>query len=65
MTTLGRIALALILLVLSPESRAPGEGAPRVPGRDPKKLQVLILTGYNMHDWRRITEALRSTLEKE
>lgn len=33
------------------------------PGRDPKKLQVLILTGYNMHDWRKITESLRSTLE--
>src|SRR5262249_19590150 len=24
---------------------------------------VLILTGYNMHDWRKITESLRSTLE--
>ena len=34
-----------------------------MPGRDAKKLQVLILTGYNMHDWRTITEALRSTLE--
>ena len=37
--------------------------APEVAGRDAKKLQVLILTGYNMHDWRKITEALRSTLE--
>ena len=26
--------------------------ARQVPGRNPKKLQVLILTGYNMHDWR-------------
>jgi hypothetical protein len=34
-----------------------------VPGRDAKKLQVLILTGYNLHDWRAITESLRSTLE--
>ncbi len=33
------------------------------PGRDSKKLQVLILTGYNMHDWRKITESLRATLE--
>jgi hypothetical protein len=62
----------VVLLVASSgaEDRAPGREpagsqapAPRVPGRDPRKLQVLILTGYNMHDWRPVTEALRSTLE--
>ena len=40
-----------------------GADAP-VPGRDPQKLQVLILTGYNMHDWRTITTALREMLER-
>src|SRR4051812_43834754 len=34
-----------------------------VPGRDANKLQVLILTGYNMHDWRTMTSALRQELE--
>lgn len=38
--------------------------AERVPGRDPKKLQVLILTGYNMHDWRNISRALAEMLER-
>lgn len=65
------ISLAFVLVVsCSAQQRAPGHGLAdspaspsHVPGRDPKKLQVLILTGYNMHDWRRITEALRSTLE--
>ena len=32
--------------------------AERVPGRDPKKLRVLILTGYNMHAWRDISRSL-------
>ena len=53
-------SMSLILLLVASSSQAP---SPEVPGRDPKKLQVLILTGYNMHDWRTITEALRSTLE--
>ena len=62
----------VVFLVVSfdAEVRAPGRASAgsqvpprRVPGRDPKKLQVLILTGYNMHEWRPITEALRSTLE--
>lgn len=51
--------LAALVLALVP----PASSGPPVPGRDPKKLQVLILTGYNMHDWRKITESLRSTLE--
>ena len=51
---------ALQRAVESRPSPAPAAGAP---GRDPKKLQVLILTGYNMHDWRPITEPLRSMLE--
>lgn len=55
-----RLSLAIpLLLALAVPSRAE---AP-VPGRDAKKLQVLILTGYNMHDWRKITESLRTTLE--
>jgi len=35
-----------------------------IPGRDPQKTQVLILTGYNMHDWRTITASLRDLLER-
>src|SRR5262245_34914009 len=65
---------AVLFLVVSPDSEVPAPlsnqapaqpraSAPGAPGRDPKKLQVLILTGYNMHDWRPITEALRSMLE--
>jgi len=63
------VALALLAFVLlqapardpiRPDANA---SAPNAPGHDPKKLQVLILTGYNMHDWHSITEALRSTLE--
>jgi type 1 glutamine amidotransferase len=53
-------SMSLIVLLAASSSRAPSPG---VPGRDPKKLQVLILTGYNMHDWRAVTEELRSTLE--
>src|SRR5262245_1122142 len=52
--------MSLFLLVVISLSLAP---SPVVPGRDPKCLHVLILTGYNMHAWRAITEALRSTLE--
>jgi type 1 glutamine amidotransferase len=65
---------AVLLLIVAPdaevaarqravESGPPPASALGAPGRDPKKLQVLILTGYNMHDWRPITEALRSMLE--
>ncbi|WP_020467307.1 ThuA domain-containing protein [Singulisphaera acidiphila] len=50
---------AFLLTTLSGPTRAQAPS----PGRDPKKLQVLILTGYNMHDWRKITESLRATLE--
>ncbi len=35
-----------------------------IPGRDSGKLQVLILTGYNMHDWRKMTAELRDILER-
>jgi hypothetical protein len=41
--------MSLILLLVASSSQAP---SPEVPGRDPKKLQVLILAGYNIHDWR-------------
>ena len=53
------LLLMSCLLTLAASSRS----AAPAPGRDPKKLQVLILTGYNMHDWRKITESLRATLE--
>jgi hypothetical protein len=53
-------SMSLILLLASSSSRAP---SPEVPGRVPRKLQVFIVSGDNMHDWRAITEALRSTLE--
>ena len=60
MKKLSSMSLVMLLVVASDaEVRAPGRAsagsqapARRVPGRDPKKLQVLILTGYNMHDWR-------------
>src|SRR5262249_3428006 len=55
-----RASLSMVLVLAAASPQAP---APQVPGRDPKKLQVLILTGYNMHDWRAVTEILRSTLE--
>jgi uncharacterized protein len=58
------MSVVLLLVVASVVSAGSQARAPGVPGRDPKKLQVLILTGYNMHDWRRITEALRATLEE-
>src|SRR5262245_7087423 len=54
-------SMSVVLVLTVFPTRGP---APEVPGRDAKKLQVLILTGYNMHDWRAITEALRSTLEQ-
>jgi type 1 glutamine amidotransferase len=51
------------LIVLYQASFILGE-RPSVPGRDPQKLQALILTGYNMHDWRNISLALAEMLEK-
>lgn len=39
---------------------------PNVPGHDPSRIQVLLLTGYNstpMHQWRFIDPVLRSILE--
>src|SRR4051812_4422997 len=69
------VSSAILLLVIFSrgETRVPGgqpdrsavpsDSESRRPGRDPTKVQVLILTGYNMHDWRPITEALRATLE--
>jgi hypothetical protein len=41
--------------------------ADRIPGRDPSKLQVLVLTGYNStpnHDWRAYVPELRRILER-
>lgn len=55
--------LAMLLATLVLTFTLAGPARAQTPGRDPKKLQVLILTGYNMHDWRRITESLRGTLE--
>jgi type 1 glutamine amidotransferase len=56
------VAAVSVVLVHTPD-RTEAQARSAVPGRDPKKLQVLILTGYNMHDWHPITEALRSILE--
>jgi hypothetical protein len=53
-------SMSLVWLLVASASRAP---APDGPGRDPNKLQVLILTGYNMPGWRAIAGALRSTPE--
>lgn len=51
------IGLSLLLTSL------PLCGQTAIPGHDPKKIQVLILTGYNMHDWRTVTNSLRGILE--
>jgi type 1 glutamine amidotransferase len=37
---------------------------PAVPGREAGKIQVLILTGYNMHPWRHTTAGLIDILER-
>lgn len=47
----------LLTVAVAAQERTP------VPGHDPKKIQVLVLTGYNMHDWRTITSLLRGILE--
>lgn len=53
-------ALAAVLLILL----APGVAAAQPsPPPDPSKIQVLILTGQNVHDWRGTTPILKETLE--
>lgn len=53
-----RLFVALLLAAVSM-----GAGQP-IPGHQAGKVQVLILTGYNMHDWRTMTTALREMLER-
>ncbi len=52
------VALALFL------SRCVFAGPPEIPGRTPGKIQALILTGYNMHEWRVISLALAERLDR-
>lgn len=63
MSPAAKALVAVALFLASPGPAGPDDAPKPVPGRDPKKLQVLILTGYDMHDWRAIPDALRSTLE--
>jgi len=53
------------LLFLTPllVASVAGGAEVKVPGRKPDKLQALILTGYNMHNWRESSETLRRLLE--
>lgn len=58
MSLVGSVIAGAALLL----SSAPAE----VPGRDPARLQVLLLTGYNstkMHNWRSNSVAIRRILE--
>lgn len=55
--------MRLLCLLLLVEGTALMGADVKVPGRSPDKIQALILTGYNMHDWRKITPGLRELLE--
>jgi uncharacterized protein len=54
-----RVGLVLVLLL---GTVAPAQDT--VPGRDSKKLQALILTGYTMHDWKTMSRALVEILQR-
>jgi hypothetical protein len=51
------IALALPLIVATTVSAQPS------PPPDPNKIQVLIVTGQHVHDWRNTTPILKQILE--
>src|SRR5918993_2719139 len=53
------LAAVLLFLLLAPGSAS----AQPSPPPDPNKVQVLILTGQNVHDWRGTTPLLKQTLE--
>ena len=59
MTTVRILAAAVVCWALAPGvARAQPSPPP-----DPNKIQVLILTGQNVHDWRGTTPVLKQTLE--
>ena len=65
------LSVSLSLLVAqAPNSAAPeagkakGKGKAGPPGANhPERIQVLIITGQNPHDWRGTTPTLRKTLD--
>jgi uncharacterized protein len=52
----------LVILVCSISLTAPAFAQPSPPP-DPSKIQVLIITGQNVHDWRGTTPLLKKVLE--
>jgi type 1 glutamine amidotransferase len=59
MSLLRALAAVLLFLLLAPGAAS----AQPSPPPDPNKVQVLILTGQNVHDWRGTTPLLKQTLE--
>jgi type 1 glutamine amidotransferase len=59
MSLLRALATVLLFLLLAPGAAS----AQPSPPPDPNKVQVLILTGQNVHDWRGTTPLLKQTLE--
>lgn len=57
-----RVAFALAVLLGSTLAGAPALAQPSPPP-DPNKIQVLVLTGQNVHDWRGTTPVLKQVLE--
>ena len=55
-------AFALLLPALFPEAKGQGKGKKGAAG--PPKLQALIITGQNPHDWKGTTPVMRQTLEE-
>src|SRR5688572_22399243 len=54
-----RLAALVLALAVVPATAS----AQPSPPPDPNKVQVLILTGQNVHDWRGTTPLLKQTLE--
>lgn len=66
--TLPIVLAASLLLAQAPDSAGPGKAKGKSkagpPGANhPERLQALIITGQNPHDWKGTTPSLRKTLE--
>lgn len=56
---------ASIVLMQAQDKAGKGKSRPGPPGANhPERIQVLIITGQNPHDWRGTTASMRKTLEE-
>jgi len=68
-TLAATLALALCAAIFVTAQDSPGAGKGKAKGKGPpganhpERIQVLILTGQNPHDWRATTPSLRKTLD--